>query len=70
VLLERRRTALDECAGRLRALSPKATLTRGYAIVRKGDGVVRSAAALAAGDRVDVEVAEGSFGARVEDTIS
>jgi len=41
LLLERRRTAVDECAGRLRALSPKATLTRGYAIVRKGDGVVR-----------------------------
>ena len=70
LLLERRRTALDECAGRLRALSPKATLTRGYAIVRKGDSVVRSTAALAEGDRVDVEVAEGLFGARVEDTRS
>ena len=70
LLLERRRTALDECAGRLRALSPKATLTRGYAIVRKGDSVVRSTAALAEGDRVDVEVAEGLFGARVEDARS
>jgi exodeoxyribonuclease VII large subunit len=67
LLLERRRMTLDECAGRLRALSPKATLTRGYAIVRKGEGVVRSAATLAEGDRVDVELAEGSFGARVED---
>ncbi len=70
LLLERRRTAVDECAGRLRALSPKATLTRGYAIVRKGDGVVRTAATLAEGDRVDVELAEGGFGAHVENTRS
>jgi exodeoxyribonuclease VII large subunit len=70
LLLERRRTALEQCAGRLRALSPKATLTRGYAIVRKGDGVVRTTAALAPGDRVDVELAEGGFGAHVEDTRS
>ncbi len=70
LLLERRRTAVDECAGRLRALSPKATLTRGYAIVRKGHGVVRTAATLAEGDRVDVELAEGGFGAHVENTRS
>jgi exodeoxyribonuclease VII large subunit len=68
LLLERRRTTLEQCAGRLRALSPRATLTRGYAIVRKGDEVVRSAAALTRGDRVDVELAAGSFGAEVEDT--
>ena len=68
VLLERRRTAVDECARRLRALSPKATLTRGYAIVRKGDDVVRSATTLAQGDRVDIQLAEGRFGAQVEDT--
>jgi exodeoxyribonuclease VII large subunit len=67
LLLERRRTALEQCAGRLRALSPRATLTRGYAIVRKGDDVVRTATALAPGDRVDVELAEGSFGAQVEE---
>ncbi|MDX6511216.1 MAG: exodeoxyribonuclease large subunit [Gaiellaceae bacterium] len=64
--LERKRTALESSAARLRALSPRATLERGYAIVRSEDGVVRSAAAVATGDRVDVEVAEGSFGARVE----
>jgi exodeoxyribonuclease VII large subunit len=68
LLLERRRTALEQCAGRLRALSPRATLTRGYAIVRKGNEVVRTAAALSAGERVDVELAEGGFGARIEET--
>ena len=53
--------------GRLAALSPRATLGRGYAIVRADDGVLRSAAGLDAGERVEVELAEGAFGARVED---
>jgi exodeoxyribonuclease VII large subunit len=48
-------------------LSPKATLNRGYAIVRTDSRVVASAAAVAPGVRVDVELAEGAFGARVED---
>jgi hypothetical protein len=34
--------------------------------VRNGDGIVRSAAAVASGDAIDVEVAEGRFAARVE----
>ena len=53
-------------AGRLRALSPRATLQRGYAIVRGGNQIVRSPSAVAAGDAIDIEVAEGRFGARVE----
>jgi exodeoxyribonuclease VII large subunit len=65
--VERRRSALDAAAGRLRALSPRATLDRGYAIVRTEAGVLRSAAAVAPGERVDVELAEGGLGARVED---
>jgi exodeoxyribonuclease VII large subunit len=65
LLLERRTAALEQAAGRLRALSPRATLTRGYAIVRKGDDVVRSSAALASADQVDIELAEGGFGAVV-----
>jgi exodeoxyribonuclease VII large subunit len=67
LLLERRRTALEQCAGRLRALSPRATLTRGYAIVRRGDEVVRTAAAVAVEDAVDIELTDGSFGARVQE---
>jgi exodeoxyribonuclease VII large subunit len=66
LLLERKRAALEACAGRLRALSPRATLARGYAIVRTEDAVVRSARAVASGDELDVEVADGRFGARVE----
>jgi exodeoxyribonuclease VII large subunit len=64
--VERKRARLEHSAGRLRALSPRATLQRGYAIVRSGDAIVRSAAAVSAGDQVDVEVADGRFGARVE----
>ncbi len=68
LLVERKRTALDGLAGRLRALSPRATLARGYAIVRSQDGIVREAAALAPGEQVDGGLAEGGFGARVEET--
>ncbi len=67
LLLERKRAALDAAAGRLRALSPSATLARGYAIVRSESSIVRAATALEPGQRVDVELAAGGFGARVED---
>jgi exodeoxyribonuclease VII large subunit len=66
LLVERRRAGLEQTAGRLRALSPHATLNRGYAIVRAGDDIVRSPAAVRSGDSIDVEVAEGRFGARVD----
>ena len=66
LLLERRRAALEAAAGRLRALSPRATLGRGYAIVRSSGAIVRSPAEVGAGDAIAVEVAEGSFEARVE----
>jgi exodeoxyribonuclease VII large subunit len=65
--LERRRAALDRTGARLQALSPLATLARGYAIVRAGGEALRDAAAVAPGDRVDVELASGGLGARVED---
>jgi exodeoxyribonuclease VII large subunit len=68
LLLERRRAKLEQSAGRLRALSPRATLERGYAIVRAGDEIVRAGKAVAQGERVEVELAEGGFGARVEET--
>ncbi len=67
LLLERRRAALDHLGARLQSLSPLATLGRGYAIVRSGGEALREASRVAAGDRVEVELASGSFGARVED---
>jgi exodeoxyribonuclease VII large subunit len=68
LLLERRRAALDQAAGRLWALSPHATLERGYAIVRTAGEIVRSSSQVAAGAQVDVELGTGGFGARVEET--
>lgn len=62
--VERKRATLEQASGRLRALSPRATLERGYAIVREGSAIVRTPPEK--GARVDVEVAEGAFGARVE----
>jgi exodeoxyribonuclease VII large subunit len=67
LLLERKRAILESAAGRLRALSPRATLERGYAIVRSEDRVVRSAAAVSEGARVDVELAHGGLAAKVEE---
>jgi exodeoxyribonuclease VII large subunit len=67
LLLERKRTRLDGAYGRLRALSPHATLERGYAIVRADAGIVRTAADLETGSRVEVELGQGGFGATVED---
>src|SRR5205085_1992875 len=42
--LERKRAALGAANGRLRALSPRATLARGYAIVRAPLGIVTTTA--------------------------
>ena len=65
--IERKRAALETTAARLRVLSPQKTLERGYAIVRTDTGLVTSRTVVATGDHVDVRVADGSFGARVED---
>jgi exodeoxyribonuclease VII large subunit len=62
--LERRAARLQTTHARLRALSPRATLERGYAIVRSGDAFVREPPA--AGTSLAVEVAGGSFGAVAE----
>jgi len=64
--VERKRARLEHAAGRLRALSPRATLERGYAIVRGEQGIVRSPGDVSSGDPLQVQVAEGRFGARVE----
>ncbi len=65
--VERKRAALKSAAGKLRVLSPLKTLERGYAIVRTDSGVVTSTASVRGGMRVDVRVADGSFGATVDE---
>jgi exodeoxyribonuclease VII large subunit len=66
--VERKRAALEKSAAKLVALSPVQTLERGYAIVRTDSGdVVASTADVSTGAHVDVTVADGGFGARVEE---
>jgi len=64
--VERRQARLETLHARIAALSPVATLERGYAIVRTGDDVVRAAGQVELGDEISVQVADGTFGARVE----
>lgn len=63
-----RREKFNGLAQALAAISPLATLARGYAIVtRAGTSIViRSPMEVNPGDRLDVRVHDGSFGARVE----
>ncbi len=58
---------LAELAARLDALSPLAVLGRGYSIARReSDGrIVRAAADVAVGDRLDLQLASGRIGAQV-----
>jgi exodeoxyribonuclease VII large subunit len=67
LLLERRSAALDVAAARLAALAPHATLARGYAIVRSEGRVLREATAVSVGEPIDVQLAAGALGARVEE---
>ncbi|MGA5301600.1 exodeoxyribonuclease VII large subunit [Nucisporomicrobium flavum] len=59
---------LRHTLARLRALSPKATLERGYAIVQRVDGhVVRAADEVAAGDVLRVRLADGELSTEVRE---
>jgi exodeoxyribonuclease VII large subunit len=65
-LLARQHDRIARCGGALAALSPAATLQRGYSIVRDADGaIVRDAARLAAGDALSLRFAAGEAGAVV-----
>ena len=70
--LHRLDRAADEIAhqrARARALSPLATLQRGYAVLQSAEGhVVTSVAGLSAGQAVSVRVVDGRVHAQVTDT--
>jgi exodeoxyribonuclease VII large subunit len=65
--LDRAATELHHILARLRALSPAATLERGYAIVQRADNgaVLRDPADAADGDAVRLRLAGGELAARV-----
>ena len=59
---------LHTLAQRLDALSPLATLKRGYSISRKTDGeVLTTAKQVSVGDRIEVQLVEGHLACRVEE---
>lgn len=66
-LLDRADSELTHTLARVVALSPKATLERGYAVLQRADGTaVRSPDEVAADEALRARVAEGDFGVRVE----
>lgn len=66
-ILLRRRSRWERAHSSLEALSPKAILARGYALVFDADGrLVKQAAQLKAGDHVRTLLAQGEFAAQVE----
>ena len=65
--ISRDATALGGLADSLRALSPAATLERGYAVARLADGsIVRDPGQVAVGQPLEVVVARGTIATRVE----
>jgi exodeoxyribonuclease VII large subunit len=67
--LDRRRMLLASSADALRALSPSATLDRGYAVARtEGGRILRDPAEVRAGDALHITVSRGTVETRVERT--
>jgi len=65
--LDRPRAALDRAQAGLAALSPLATLERGYAIARRPDGsVLRDAGAAAVGEELELVLRRGRLGVEVK----
>ncbi|MDX2559608.1 exodeoxyribonuclease VII large subunit [Streptomyces sp. TX20-6-3] len=64
-LLDRADSELSHTRARVRALSPAATMERGYAVLQRADGsVVRSPGEVAADEELRARVAEGEFAVR------
>ncbi len=67
VPVERRRLEVRALAGRLQALSPLATLARGYAVITTADGrAVTKVAAVTPGQHIVARLQDGRIHARVE----
>lgn len=65
-----RENKLHTLARRLDALSPLATLKRGYSISRKTDGEVLTATEqVSVGDRIEVQLAQGHLACRIEELL-
>ena len=66
-LVERRRLRLEALSGRLHALSPLATLGRGFAVVHDAAGSpITTVSAVTAGDPIHVRLRDGLIEGRAE----
>jgi exodeoxyribonuclease VII large subunit len=66
-MLDRARDDLGHTRARIRALSPAATLDRGYAIVLRDNGsVLRSITEVGSGEHVGIRLTDGQVGATVD----
>ena len=63
--LERERLRMESAAQTIAAHAPERILRLGFAVVRKDDRAVTSVGAVAAGDRLHIEVEDGKIGATV-----
>ena len=62
------RNEMAIASARLTAVSPQATLARGYAIVRDANGrIVRTTQAVTSGEQLNVQVADGAFDVTVNE---
>jgi exodeoxyribonuclease VII large subunit len=67
VRLHRERARLELAVGKIDALSPLAILKRGFAVCRDAQGIiVKNAAVVSSGDKVQVTLAAGELDCRVE----
>ena len=67
-ILERRRATLSQSGRALHAISPLATLERGYAILFGADGkVLRSVQGVEPGNSLLARLADGELGLRVDE---
>jgi len=57
---------VNNLSAQLETLNPQATLSRGYAIVQKGDKVVTQTGQVSAGDDITIQISDGEFGAKVK----
>ena len=65
--LDRQRVALVRASAALDAMSPLKVLGRGYAIARRGEDVISSAAQAQPGDRLEVLVSDGALRCEVKE---
>lgn len=60
-MLQTKRQSLQNLSGRLQAMSPLATLERGYAVVTSEQKLIRSVQQISLGEKINIRLAEGQL---------